>query len=110
MTKRDRYLRAGVELEDSFALQPEDAQILSWFMDLNGSRQCWNSGPQPISYLEIQAWLAVSREPASTDQILRIKAMDEAYITAHHKIMDEQQKERDVLQKAVETAKKMGKG
>ncbi len=107
MSKRQRLDRAGVAAPQIERLEPEDWQIYNWFADLNKARQSGMNGPLPIPYTEMQAWLLLTRETVSSAQITLLRDMDEAYLIAHAKIRDEQEREREAREKALEEAKNL---
>ena len=60
---------------------PEAGRLLwQWFGDLHGTRTYGMNGPNPIGYLEIQAYAALMRWPLQSHHVALILAMDRAWI------------------------------
>jgi hypothetical protein len=51
-----------------------------WFADLNATRTWHAAGPNPISYSEVAAYSALTRQSLRPTDIEVIRAMDRAYI------------------------------
>jgi hypothetical protein len=54
--------------------------IWSAFCSLNSARTAGFSGPNPITYTEIQAWKELTDSPLKSWEIQVIKRMDEVYL------------------------------
>lgn len=52
------------------------AYVWDWFLDLNSSRQHTMEGEAPISYLEIDAWIRVTRVEVSPWEVALIRRLD----------------------------------
>lgn len=60
---------------------PEAGRLIwSWFGALNGSRTYHMSGPNPISYAEIEAWARLHGWSLSQRHIDAIRALDDAWL------------------------------
>ncbi|WP_430251683.1 phage tail assembly chaperone [Neorhizobium sp. DAR64860/K0K1] len=51
-----------------------------WFLDLHGARSFGFSGPNPISFVEIRAYLELLRIPAEPHHVEILRALDSAYL------------------------------
>lgn len=60
------------------------AYIWSAFASLNSGRSMGTSGPNPISFCEIKAWLELTNNPLSPRDIEAVKLLDDCYIRTHH--------------------------
>lgn len=62
-------------------LVPEaGALIWSMFCDLSAARTMGMAGPNPISYVDIEAWARLHRWPLQRHHIALLRAMDDAWI------------------------------
>jgi len=60
---------------------PEVGYFLwSCFCQLSAARTYQMSGPNPISYAEIEAWARLHRWPLRPDHIAAIRALDDVYL------------------------------
>lgn len=60
---------------------PAGGELLwRWFLDLNRTRTYHMSGPNPISYSEIQSYAAASRWPVEPRHVAILRAMDEVWL------------------------------
>lgn len=57
------------------------------FLELNTSRRSTEMGPQSLSYLEIEAWARLTRQPVSAWQVEVLMRLDALYLTKQHKKM-----------------------
>ena len=75
---------------------PDGAEHLAeWFWSLSSSRQHGMSGPLPLSYAEIQAWLGLTGEVVSREEIAILRQMDAGFMTG----VEEWRTWRDALRK-----------
>lgn len=58
--------------------------VWSAFVALNSGRSMGFSGPNPISYSEIKAWLELTNTHLSPRDIEAIKLLDTCYVRTHH--------------------------
>lgn len=56
-----------------------------WFIDLGKARQSSGFGPNPISYLEMQAWASLKRIRLEEFEIDALKALDIVYLNSANK-------------------------
>ncbi|WP_174800995.1 phage tail assembly chaperone [Martelella limonii] len=54
--------------------------LWNWFLDLSRTRTWHSFGPNPISYLEVEAYCRLMRWEMRPDHIATLMAMDEAFI------------------------------
>lgn len=58
--------------------------IWSAFLALNSARTVGFSGPNPLTYTEIQAWLTLTNQHLSSRDIEAIKKLDIVYLGIQH--------------------------
>lgn len=58
--------------------------IWSAFVGLSDGRSAGFSGPNPLSYTEIKAWMDLTNEHLSPRDIEAIKKLDTAYLRKQH--------------------------
>lgn len=56
--------------------------VWSSFVSLNSARTGGFSGPNPITYQEIQAWKELTNAPITPREVDAIKRLDKAYLNA----------------------------
>lgn len=60
---------------------PEAGRLLwSFFVELSATRSYSMTGPNPISYAEIEAWARLHRWPLEPSHIGSLRAMDDAWL------------------------------
>jgi len=60
---------------------PEAGRLLwRFFVEMSAARSYHMGGPNPISWVEIQAWARVRRWPVSDTHISILRAMDDAWL------------------------------
>ena len=69
------------ELANAPELPPESAHIWRWWCELHATRCYGETGGQPISYREIEAWSALTRQRPAPFEVEALRAVDEAYLT-----------------------------
>ena len=75
---------------------PPEVQHIKWaFLELNSARQQGFSGPQPISFMEMQAYTALTGEALSPDEVRTIKGMDVVFLDVIHEYQQKQSKAKD---------------
>lgn len=62
------------------ALPEAGCLIWSWFVELSASRTYGMSGPNPLSWSEIEAWARLRRWPLSDSHITILRALDRAWL------------------------------
>jgi len=64
---------------------PAGSEILwGWFLDLNQTRSFGFSGPNAITYSEIDAYARLTGAPIGPRHVAALMAMDAAYLRFHH--------------------------
>ncbi|NDV52158.1 hypothetical protein [Salipiger sp. PrR003] len=72
----------AAQLEGESVRQPEGSSpIWNAFMGLSRARSCGPSGPNPISYPEIEAWSRLMRVPLDPHHVDAIVALDEVWMS-----------------------------
>lgn len=86
-TRRARNARYGMDHKNppEVLCKLQWAHLWHWFWNLNGSRHSGDGGPQPLSYLEIDAWQRLTRTTVRVEEIQILIEMDGAYLSALHK-------------------------
>lgn len=74
---------------------PEAGRLL-WraFLDLDGVRRFGANGPEPIGYVEIEAWARLNRYPLAPWHVEILRAMDSALIRQFGEEVKRQQGEK----------------
>jgi hypothetical protein len=67
--------------EDGPEIPMAGRRLWGIFIDLNASRAS-GMGPSPISYVEIEAWSRLRREPVRPFEVTMLRALDRAYLEA----------------------------
>lgn len=52
-----------------------------WFWELSASRQAGMNGPLPLPWAELQAWLTLSGEHVTREELAILRGMDAAFLT-----------------------------
>lgn len=80
-------LRRGMQAGGGRANVPAGGDLLwLWFRDLCRTRTYHASGPNPISYAEIEAMARLQRWPLSPHHVEILRAMDDAWLDQHYSI------------------------
>lgn len=79
-TRRDRNQRFGVHPGPEAEVPPTCDHIWQWFCDLSACRSHADSGPQPISHQEIQAWSRLTGQIITPEEVDILRAMDKAFL------------------------------
>lgn len=83
ISRLDKAERFGAEC--SIPEEPDvpdlGGHILAWFWMLNGRRSAGFDSPNPLSFQEIYAWIALTNTPILYEEIEALLAMDMAYLT-----------------------------
>lgn len=83
MRRQEEQLRAALEvhLQGQRVRAPEGSSII-WnaFMALSRARSSGPHGPNPISFVEIEAWCRLMRVPLEPHHVQAIAAMDQAWL------------------------------
>ena len=61
-------------------LPPEVAYIWDWFRQLTAARAYGIGGPSPISYPDIQAWIALTATPITPWEIGVLRSLDQSFL------------------------------
>lgn len=78
-------LRRGMKAGGGRANIPAGGDLIwRWFRDLCRTRTYHASGPNPISYLEIEAMARLQRWPLGPRHVEILRAMDEAWLDEHY--------------------------
>lgn len=54
--------------------------LYGWWRELDDARQSGCSGPDPISYAEMQAWARLTQRAPSVDEVQTLRRLDAAYL------------------------------
>ncbi len=73
-------LKQALATSQSVIVPPGGSLLWSWFMDLNGARTWHMNGPNPISYIDIEAYGRIHRWNLSAHHVAILRAMDAAYV------------------------------
>lgn len=73
------------ELANAPDMPAELAHVWRWFAELHAVRSQGQFGPDPISYSEIAAWSVLTRTHVKPFEMIALRAVDEAFLTAHQK-------------------------
>lgn len=79
-TRRDRNIRFGVDPGPEAEVPPIADHIWQWFCDLSACRGHAESGPQPISHQELQAWSRMTGTMITPEEVVVLRAMDKTYV------------------------------
>jgi len=95
------YMVWAYEIDPNAKEPPEEPEIPDYgeklwaiFWKLHARRRPGFESPAPLSYTELAAWAALTREHISPDEVEVITQMDDAYMRAVHEGM-ELRRERD---------------
>lgn len=66
-----------------------------WFWHLDGQREDGTNGPQPLSYLQLDAWQRLTGEIVRREEIKILLDMDRVYLSALRQERAEQQERRE---------------
>ena len=101
-TRRERNKRY-----DMAELSPEEIiprpgweHLWEWFWHLDGQREQGANGPNPLNYLQLDAWQRLTGEIVRREEIQILMAMDRSYLSAfsqeraeqHDRMMQERSK------------------
>ncbi len=75
-----RALRESLQTGKRPALPAGGDLLWTWFSDLHAARSFGMNGPNPITFTEIAAYLALYRIPAQPHHIAILRAMDAVYL------------------------------
>lgn len=73
-------LRASLETGKPPRLPAGGDLLWRWFLDLHNARSYGMTGPLPLNYTEIAAYLSVMRIPAEPHHVVTLRAMDNTYL------------------------------
>lgn len=59
----------------------ECVHLWRWFVELSAARGSNGWGPNPISYLDIEAWSRLTRTIINPAEVRAIIALDQAFLT-----------------------------
>ena len=91
-TRRQLNEQFGLEDKTVDVDVPEDGEhIWEWFWHLSGMRASGMNGPQPLNYLDLEAWKSATGTIVLREEIEILLRMDRAYLNA---ISDEQEAQR----------------
>lgn len=77
-TRRQRHKRFH-QPDPPHARPPREVSHLwDWFWSLSNRRQ---SGPEPLTFGEIQAWSRMTATPIRPEEVEMLAAMDDAYVS-----------------------------
>lgn len=83
MMRLERHLVAALKahLAGGPPLVPEAGRLAwGWFLELSATRSWHASGPNPISFAEIDAWARLMRWPVEPRHVSLLRALDEAWL------------------------------
>lgn len=74
-------LQRNLRQRDERPAVPEAGRLLwRFFLDLDGVRRFGSNGPEPIGFVEIEAWARLNRYPLAPWHVDVLRAMDAALI------------------------------
>ncbi len=77
-TRRQYNAKFGqAEKNQPVIIPPQTRHVWNWFWQLSNRR---NSGPEALSYAEVQAWAQMMHIPIRPDEVAMLVAMDDAYV------------------------------
>ena len=79
------YQSALEKLENEPSVPFCAEHLWNWFWELHSTRSAGMNGPDPISYLEIDAWEKKTGKIVHPFEVKIIKDLDAAYINFSHK-------------------------
>lgn len=68
-------------------LEPNTDRLLLIFDDLSNTRSYSMSGPMPLTYMEIKAYVELLGEDLTSLEVKTIKGMDQAFIQESYKLL-----------------------
>jgi hypothetical protein len=74
------YLRRQLNGVAMMAIPAGGELLWRWFIDISSGRTYGMSGPNPISFTEIQSYAAVSRWPILPHHVIILRAMDAVWL------------------------------
>ena len=72
-------LKQALATSQSVIVPPGGSLLWGWFMDLNAARTWHMNGPNPISYVDIEAYGRIHRWHLSAHHVANLRAMDAPY-------------------------------
>nr|WP_029924579.1 hypothetical protein [Ochrobactrum sp. UNC390CL2Tsu3S39] len=73
-------LKQALATSKSVIVPPGGSLLWGWFMDLNASRTWHMNGPNPITYVDIEAYGRINRWSLAAHHVAILRAMDAAYV------------------------------
>jgi hypothetical protein len=68
-------------------VDPADAWLLPAFDALEASRAVGLGGPRPLAWGEVESWLRVTGTPVTHEEVVTLRAMDQATLAHAHAAM-----------------------
>jgi hypothetical protein len=69
---------------------PGTEHVVSIFNELSNARSVGMSGPLPISWTEIKAYVDLTQEPLQRWELSAVRAMDDAYIQETYALLNKE--------------------
>lgn len=77
-TRRQYNAKFGqAEKNQPVIIPPQARHVWDWFWQLSNRRV---SGPEVLSYSEVQAWARMTATPVRPEEVEMLMAMDDAYV------------------------------
>lgn len=73
--------RARRELSEGPALPAACAYVWTWFLELHAARGSNGYGPNPIGFVELEAWARLTGRQPTPWEIAALRALDAAWLT-----------------------------
>lgn len=77
-TRRQRHKRFHQPDPPRAGPPPGASHLWEWFWQLSNRRL---SGPEPLTFCEIEAWARINRVPIRPDEVKTLTVMDDAYLS-----------------------------
>lgn len=94
LTREDYASRMNAAIPDEPEIPDIIEHVWHWFWGLSDRRQRGFDSPNPLSYVEIDAWLRLSRTLVLPQEIDLILVMDSAWLAAVAEMRDERSKDK----------------
>lgn len=99
------YMVWAYSIDPKATPPPEEPEIVDerlWgiFWTLHGRRRPGFGGPAPISFTDISAWAALTRQYVRPEEVEILTRMDDAYLRAYHEGDERKRKREERKQKS----------